>query len=192
MSRLLARTFVGFVLLLGGCTQGAEEPGPLTFANTPPIRLAVQSIEIQEERPFTGGNFIDKRRSENLASAVKEFLRARLQAGGGEDWGKVVIEEASLVERPREVQGGITGALTREPSRELLGSLTARVAIVDGLGIEKAYAKAHVEMKRSVLEGTKFEERDRVARLLMRDLIETLSRSLQTSIDENLANYRAL
>lgn len=191
MSRRALHAVLVGAFLLGGCTQGTPEPAPLSFAPGPVISLAVQSVEIEEQQPPVGGNFIDKRRSQDLLAAARQFLGQRIQPAGGADWGKIVIEEASIVEQPRERQGGIRGALTREPAAEMVGILAVRVAVVDGFGIERAYARARVEMRRGVLEGTKVIERDDIARNLMQDLLNALAGPLENSIVENLGVYRA-
>lgn len=191
MARHLLRPALAALVLIGGCTQGAKDPGPLTFADVPPIRLGVHGITVEEPQPgaVPAGNFIDRQRTEILLQATRDYLQTALQATGGADWGKAVIEEAVLVERPRELRGGITGALTREPARDLVGILAVRVAAVDGLGIEKAYARARVEMKRSVLEGTKVIARDQLARSLIKDMLDQMNTLLRSSIEENLSGY---
>lgn len=175
---------------LAGCSR-VEAPEPFNPAIGPVIALAVQGVEVETRAPGpTEGNFIDQRRSGELRDAAASFLRARLQATGGSDWAQGIVEEATLIERPREVQGGVRGAFTLEPSHELIGTLGLKVALVDGLGIEKGYASARVQKRRGVLEGTSAVDRDREAQLLTRDLLQEISATLQRSIDENLASHR--
>jgi hypothetical protein len=190
MARLAARA-IALLLLLGACSAREETPA-LTFERLPTVRLAVQSLEVTaQDQPPAAGGFIDRHRTQLLTTTAQDYLKAKLQAAGGAEWGKAVIEEASLVEQPRAKQGGITGALTREPAADLVGTLAVRVAIVDGFGVEQAFAKARVQMKRPVLVGTGVIERDAAARHLFNDLLAALGASLQASIQENLAGHLA-
>lgn len=192
MTRQPLRFLLFGLFLVGGCSGGAKDPGPLTFSQTPAIPLAVQGVEIEQPpTPAPAGNFIDKQRTDALLAATRDMLRARFRPAGGADWGKVTIEEASLIERPREKMGGVAGAFTREPASSIDGKLAVRVGIVDGLGLEKAYARAVVQRSRPVLEGTKVIDRDTIARALIKDLLDDLSRSLESSVEENLAAFRA-
>jgi hypothetical protein len=177
---------------LSACTP-TPDPGPLNPAVGPVIGLAVERLDVESPPAVApvGGTFIDQRRSKELRAAGDAFLRSRLQAAGGSEWAKAVVEEASLVEASLPVAGGFLGTFKREPAYELRGALGARVAIVDGLGVETAFASARVERRRTVLERTSVMERDREAQVLTRSLLDDLSKSLQQSIDENLPGYRA-
>jgi len=175
-------------LLLAGCTT-APEPGGPNFGNSPPIRLAVASVDVQSQVQSLPTQFIDLRRTDGLVAATKAYLAQRIQAAGGSDTARAVIEQASLVEQHGPAQG-ITGAITGGPV-QLVGVLSVRVAVVDGTGVEKAYSRARVDLKRPVAEGSSVVERDRLARMMVNDLIEAVDRSLQGNVKENLGAYLA-
>ena len=174
--------------LLAGCTT-APEPGAPTFGGTPPIRLAVGSVDVQSQAQNLPSQFIDLRRTDQLVAAATAYLKQRVQAAGGAGTARAVIEQASLVE-PRPVPSGITGAITGGP-RQLVGALAVRIAVVDGTGVEKAYARARVDLKRPIREGSSVVQRDRLARALMNDLIESVDKSLRATVKENLGAYLA-
>lgn len=175
-------------LLLAGCTT-APEPGGPDFGGTPPIRLAVASVDVQSQVQSLPTQFIDLRRTDGLVAAAKAFLAQRVQATGGSDTARAVIEQASLVEQHGPAQG-IAGAITGGPV-QLVGALSVRVAVVDGRGVEKAYSRARVDLKRPVPEGASVVQRDRMARAMVNDLIGAVDRSLQGSAKENLGAYLA-
>ena len=179
----------GALVLAAACTRSAD-PGPI---EAPPaattLQLTISSLEVVDQVQSLPLNFIDRRRTDEMLAATRTYLTQRLHAGGGSEFGRAVIEEASMVEQalPR---GGITGAITG-PTRELAASLAVRVAIVDGLGIEKAYARAKVERKRPVRDASSVMERDRLARDLVNELLKGLDTSLQEAVKENLGTYLA-
>lgn len=182
--RLLA---AGILLLAAACTR-SPDPGPIGLPpSATPMQLGIGSMEVVDQVQSLPLNFIDRRRTDEMLAATRTYLTQRLQTVGGSDFGRAVIEEASMVEQvvPRP---GITGTITG-PSRELAGVLAVRVAVVDGLGIEKAYARAKVERKRPVREASSVLERDRLARDLINDLLQGMDTALQSAIRENLAAY---
>jgi hypothetical protein len=178
----------GVLVLATACTR-SPDPGPIEAPPVAPIQLGIESLEVVDQVQSLPLNFIDRRRTDEMLAATRTYLVQRLQAGGGSEFGRAVIEEASMVEQtlPR---GGITGAITG-PTRELVASLAVRVAIVDGLGIEKAYARAKVERKRPVRDASSIMERDRLARDLVNELLKGLDASLQSAVRENLGAYLA-
>ena len=172
-----------------GAAPGAPAVGPAAAASREPIGLAVSGIEVVDQVQTLPLNFIDRRRSEEMIAEVRRYVGDRLRATGGPDFGKVVFEQASVIEQPRQPIGGIRGALTPEPSNDFVGLLAVRVAVADGLGVEKAYARAQLGLKRPVETASSVMDRDRQARALMRDLVERIDASLETAIRENLGAY---
>jgi hypothetical protein len=172
--------------LPAACTR-SPDPGPIEAPPVTPLQLTISNLEVVDQVQSLPLNFIDRRRTDEMLAATRTYLTQRLHAGGGSEFGRAVIEEASMVEQaiPR---GGITGAITG-PTRELVGSLAVRVAIVDGLGIEKAYARANVERKRPVRDASSVMERDRLARDLVNELLKGLDASLQSAVRENLGMF---
>ena len=173
---------------------GASAPAPAPAAGPaprPPIALAVSGFEVQDQVQTLPLNFIDRRRSEEMIARVRRYVDERLDATGGPDFGKVVVEQASVIEQPHTGIGGVRGALTPEPSTDFLGVLAVRVAVTDGLGVEKAYARAQVELKRPVEKASSVLDRDNQARVLMGDLVERIDASLESAVRENLGAYLA-
>ncbi len=181
------RLLLAAALALSAACTRSPDPGPIEAPPVTPLQLTISNLEVVDQVQSLPLNFIDRRRTDEMLAATRTYLTQRLHAGGGSEFGRAVIEEASMVEQaiPR---GGITGAITG-PTRELVGSLAVRVAIVDGLGIEKAYARAKVERKRPVRDASSVMERDRLARDLVNELLKGLDTSLQSAVRENLGTY---
>ncbi len=179
---------------LAACSSvPAEDPKPYR-SSRPPLVLAVDQVEVanQSRVPFDT-SFIDKRRSRELADTAAAFLRSRIQAGGGPGAARVVIERATLIERPRKKkESGLAGLFVRESDRILEGDLAVRVSVVDPEGFERAFARAEVRRLKPVIEGSSVIQRDRLARQLMRDLMAQIDNALQEAIEQNLAAYLQL
>lgn len=180
------------VLLLGttACAAPAPEMPPV-ISNRPPLRLAVGSVTVEENHPpLAEANFVDERRTKELAQATRRFLEQNVLAGGGPGSARVTIRQAGLTERLRaDRAGGVKGYVTREPTWNLDGNVAVRITIVDEAGAERSYAEASVGRARSIRAGTGVIERDNEARELTRDLLAQLDTALRKSAQENLATY---
>lgn len=187
MARRVAAATVFF--LLAACAK-VDPPPALDLAGLPAIRLAAQTVEVENRAPaVTAANFIAKRRSGQLAADAAEYLRTRVTAAGGTEFGRATVEEASLVEEAATGGGG--GLLSTGPGRAVVGALALRLAMVDGLGIETGFASARVQIKRSLPARASIESEDRFTRQLTNDLIAAAGRDLDRSVQQNLAAYRA-
>ena len=184
---------IAMALLLGAACTPTVTPGPAPFdaSQYPAIRLQVGSIErANASRMPTEMGFIARQRSERLVQEAQAFLRTRLVAVGGTDFARATVEEASLVERPRPTGTGYVARAT-EPDWEMVGVLALKVAVIDGLGIELAFATSRVEIRRTISQRASVEAKENFARTIINDLLAASSRELETSIDQNLADRKA-
>lgn len=189
---MMRRALVLAWLFLAGCTVGIEPPERPYTSSLPPLVLAVEELQFDNRAaPPTTGQFIDRRRSQELAERAVRFLRSRIQAGGGSGVARIVVERAELVERPREKTGGVLGPFVREADRILDGALAVRISVEDWGGVERGFARAEVARMRPILENTDVASRDAVARRLVEDLIAQLDEALTRSVEENLATFLA-
>ncbi|HET6470068.1 MAG TPA: hypothetical protein VFG43_16965 [Geminicoccaceae bacterium] len=194
--RRVLLAFGGTSLLAACAADPPPRPATPVAAGTlppaTPIRLDVGAVDVGEAHsPADAPTFIDKRRTQELVDASRGMLQAKIQATGGPGHARATIERASMVERPREVAGGVRGFFLRQPDIDLVGDLAVRLAVIGEGGTERAYATAEVNMSRGVLESTSIAERDRIAEQLVQDMLMQLERSLRQSVDEGLGDYRS-
>lgn len=194
---MIRRPFLGLVGALvataglAGCTRTPEQP-PLRFDQVPPLRLAVASFTTEERMEPVAMGFIDRRRSDQLINVTREYLSAKIEAAGGLDQGRGIVEEATIIERPLPTSGGLASRLNPlGPGLEMLGTLAVRVAVVDEFGIDKGFARARYELKRSIRAGASVIERDRLATVLAQDLVKAIDEGLTQSVAQNLGGYNA-
>ncbi|MCB2053230.1 MAG: hypothetical protein KDE35_03180 [Geminicoccaceae bacterium] len=179
-------------LLLAGCTSTEEIVPAVTTSPRAPLAMAVSEVEIEAAAaPVYEGDFKDKRRSERLVEATKEFLERRLLAAGGSGLLRATIVQAKLVERPRETKGGIAGVLTRESESTLDGEVGVRLTVIDGSGLEQVAAEVKIGRNRAVPPGLDVIEHDAFAEEFISDLLRQLDDKLTAAVDEDLASFKA-
>ncbi len=187
-----SRRFAPFVILiaLGSCGP-RQEPPPSPYSSVvAPIEFSVAQIEFSNPSTLPNdANFIDRRRSNELAEQATELLQQRLRAGGGEGLARVELRQASMIERPRPTQSGIQGFFTREASSEIDADLQVVITIVDALGLEQAFAEINVGRTRPILEGTNTVGRDADARITTYGVLNQLDEALEQAVAENLQPY---
>lgn len=189
---LLTGSLATAASMLAACGGTSRAPLPDLPAG-PGLQLMVSELRIDDTYPpLPAANFIDERRTGELAQATRRLVQARLQPVGGVDPARASFTEVSLTERLHEERtGGAAGLITREPTYELEARVNVRISILDGAGNELAWARAGVGRSRLLRAGTSVLERDNAARSLIGDLMGQLDTALTQSVRENLATYLA-
>ena len=188
---LARRGAVGLLLVgLAGCggpLGPAREAGPAR----PTIRLAVGEIlDGDEPAPLPAANFIDERRSAELARTVRQRLRARLVPSGGGPMARLDLEQAALTERlAPDRQGGMTGLVTREPTYAQEGTVAVRIRILERDGRELARARVAVQRSRALPAGSSVTRREEEARALAADLLDQLEDALEVAVRDNFGPW---
>lgn len=192
-SGLVRRAALGLLLAgLAGC-GGKLGPGREASPGRPPIRLAVAEIlDGDGPAPLPAANFIDERRSAELARRVQERLRQRLVPAGGGPTARLDLEQAALTERlAPDRQGGMTGLVTREPTFAQEGTVAVRIRILERDGGELARARVAVQRSQALPAGSSVTRREEGARALAADLLDQLDDALEVAVRDNLGPWLA-
>ena len=183
----------GLLLAVPSCTTVTTfEPEPFIYADRPPIRLAVDRIEVvNEHRPSGRPPFIEHTLAVPPALAATQLLQSRLAAAGSGGWARAAITEASIKREELPTRKGLAGAFTREPQASLTGRLQVRVEILapDGEVIQSLTTGAG--LRRTILEGASLAEQRKITHELVRDLVDDLDAGLETNIRQNFTRFLA-
>ncbi len=176
-------------LFLAACASPPARREP-TIDHSP-LNLAVGAVVAGEgPPPLPLANFIDERRSRELADALRGRLVQRLIAAGGPSTLRFDLEQVALTERLVESRvGGIGGLMSREPTYAFEGAIAVRLRLIDATGREAANVRAAVERTRSMPAGSSVAAREKAARELAADLLEQFERALETAVREQLAPW---
>ncbi len=187
----------GAVLLLGsflaGCT--AQAPGqpaaPASGPPRPPLRLAVGELVAGDgPPPLPVANFIDERRSRELAEALRQRLRARLTPAGGAPTARFELEQVALTERlAAGRQGGVAGLVRREPTFAQEGAIAVRLRILEAGGRKLGQTRVSVQRARSLPAGSAVTTRDEGARALAADLLAQFDDALEVAVRDTLGPW---
>ncbi len=177
-------------LVLAAC--GPREPAPTSpyASSSAPLQFTSAIAEFSDLSTLPeDATFIDRRRSEELATQAIALLERRLLPTGGVGVLRIEILEASVIEREREVQGGFRGFFTREAKGEIDTNLRVRVAVIDERGLEADFAEAHVQRIRPILEGTGAIGEEADAQNAINGLLGQLDMTIDKAVRENLQRY---
>lgn len=187
----------GAVLLLGSLLVACAAPAAdrstraAIEAPRPPLRLAVgELVEGSGPPPLPEANFIDERRSRELAEALRQRLRTRLTPAGGTATARFELEQVALTERlAGGRQGGFAGLVTREPTFAQDGAIAVRLRILDGGGRELAQTRVAVQRARALPAGSSVTTRDEGARVLAADLLAQFEDALEVAVRDTLGAW---
>ncbi|GBD41298.1 hypothetical protein HRbin39_00677 [bacterium HR39] len=190
---MIRRTLFALAIaaLAAACTSGVPPDRP-PREPLPVLRLAVGSVQMVDRSRTPQGDFLDRRRSRELAAKAREVLQRQVVAAGGPGSAEVAIERARLVRVPVERESGITSYFRRDVVARLSAELAVRLSIRDETGAERAFAVVEVARERPVLEGTAAVEVDRLAGELAEASVDALVRSLVARGEKDLAAWLAL
>ncbi len=192
MSRTIASLFAAAALVLPLALAGCATPpaqqnfADLSYRHLAPINLAVSSFDVETRYipPLKAPNV------EHLApvkpyNAARQWGFDRIKTRGGDARARLVVLDASIIEVPLAVTGGIKGAFTRDQAARYDGKLAVMLEVIDAGGVQRAYVTARADRSQTVPEGATIAERDRVWFAITEDMM----RQLNEQLERNIASY---
>lgn len=180
--------------LVVACASGYEtfRPPPLDFSERPPLRLAVDRVDVQSAyRPRDTAPYVDNLMPIKPEDAIRQMLEARLVATGGPGSIQAVILDASVTEEELERQEGLRGFFTTEPAARLEGRFQVQVDRLSPAGEVMKSVSTAVTRTASIPEDVGYAERQRIGYELVRDLVQDLDEGLTTNVRANFADILA-
>lgn len=186
------RTLALASALLAGCAAPGAGPTAPTSVRAP-VRLAVGEVVTGDgPPPLPVANFIDERRSRELAEMLRDRLRARLTPAGGAPVARFELEQVALLERlASDRRGGVAGLVAREPTFAQEGAIAVRIRILEAGGRELGQTRVAVQRARSLQAGSSVTTRDEGARALAADLLAQFDDALEVAVRDNLGPWLA-
>lgn len=164
---------------------------PPSFKDQPPILLEVADIRVRDDYRPHGGT-VESQFPTPPAQGVHIWADERLKAVGTSGVLEIVIQDASVTEKPLSVKSGIEGALTKEPNRRYDGSLAVSLNLyTEDRAISKAHVDARVTLAKELLEKAADSERRELFAAMTREMLAKLDTQLTHGIGEYFANYTA-
>ena len=191
-SRLLCRIAVLFAVMLAGCSSTPPEVrfADITFGHIPPFILTVTRIDVDSsyQSPMRSPN-IEHVAPVSPDRALRRWAQDRLKAGGMPGTARFVIMEASIVETPLSLTGGIRGAFTKEQAARYDCTIEASLEILDDRGFRRGFATARVARNTTSREDATLNDRDRLLFSLVDDLMKDFDREMERSMRQYLTGY---
>jgi hypothetical protein len=193
---VLASVFVAlaFGLTLSSCaTPPAQQNFPeLSYRHLPPINLAVGALDIENRYvPPLKDPHVEHRAPVPPYTAARQWGIDRIKALGGPDTARLQILDASIVEVPLSVTGGIRGMFTRDQAARYDGRIEMTLEILDPSGRRKAFVTGRANRSETVVEGAPIAEREKVWLAMTEDMMRQLNQEMTQNIERYFANFMA-
>lgn len=147
-----------------GPATAPQEVSGLTFDNMQAVPLNVAKIEVFDafNAPVTEGH-VEHLFPVSPAAAARKMAEQKLSAEGSDNLLRVVIEDASVMERKLPVGRDFWSNFNREPSERYDARVSLRFELVNEQApdIVIGHASVIAERTKTVLEGTSPAARDR-------------------------------
>jgi hypothetical protein len=193
LPRLAAATAV-LAGLLAACAM--DDPSnrfaQLTYQHRPDINLDVGEIQIETAYVTPGQPpNVDHRFPVQPKDAAVRWAQDRLVARGDRLTFRYIVREASAVETPLPVSGGVTGMLTTDQSERYELHIVVEMQVLDGRQIQ-GNAKAEARRSLTVPEDSTLNEREEVWYRLTEQTMRDLDMQLEQTIREAFFPYIVL
>lgn len=172
-------------LLLSACQP--PEPPPvrlpeLSFAQYGPIVFDVARIDMvdRREQPSGGAARIESQAPVPPADAVRRWAQDRLRAEGTTGTLTVVIKDASITETPLPKTGGIRGTFTTDQSARFDGRIDVELVAEDRGRRYQGFTTATATRSTTMPENASLDQRDRILRKLVEDMMQDVNYRLET------------
>jgi hypothetical protein len=193
LPRLAAATAV-LAGLLAACSM--DDPSnrfaQLTYQHRPDINLDVGDIQIETAYVTPGQPpNVDHSFPVQPKDAAVRWAQDRLVARGDRLTFRYIVREASAVETPLPVSGGVTGMLTTDQSERYELHIVVEMQVLDGRQIQ-GNAKAEARRSLTVPEDSSLNEREEVWYRLTEQTMRDLDVQLEQTIREAFFPYIVL
>ena len=180
--------------LLAACAM--DDPSnrfaQLTYQHRPDINLDVGEIQIETAYVTPGQPpNVDHRFPVQPKDAAVRWAQDRLVARGDRLTFRYIVREASAVETPLPVSGGVTGMLTTDQSERYELHIVVEMQVLDGRQIQ-GNAKAEARRSLTVPEDSSLNEREEVWYRLTEQTMRDLDVQLEQTIREAFFPYIVL
>lgn len=190
----LAATAAALAGLLAACSM--DDPtnrfAQLTYQHRPDINLDVGEIQIEQAYVTPGQPpNVDHRFPVQPKDAAVRWAQDRLVARGDRLAFRYIVREASAIETPLPVSGGVSGMLTTDQSERYELHLVVEMQVLDGRQIQ---GNATAEARRSitVAEDSSLSEREEVWYRLTEETMRDLDLQLEETIRKAFYPYIVL
>ncbi|HKT18126.1 MAG TPA: hypothetical protein VJR47_08800 [Stellaceae bacterium] len=183
-------------LLLAGLCVGLAScgPPPPSSPRLPDIRftdetpLVIEATRIDIRNLDSPGEF-DHDFPVTPRQAMENWARDRLRASGQGSPARFTILRASANEKNLPTKGGISGTFTDQLSQEYDVAVEATLEILDDHGLALRSVHASASLSRSVLQSASPNDRDEARYELVKQLMASFDRQMETQIRDNFGLY---
>jgi hypothetical protein len=175
------------IALLAACSTEKTQPLPeLTFAHQPLLKLNVASLEVvsRYKAPMKPPH-VEHRLPTPPEPALKRWAEERLRATGRSESARYTVINAAVTEEPLPKTSGFVGAFKNEPSERYTATVEAQLEIFNADGRRVQLVSARATRSRSLMEGAKPQERDR----MWFDLIDALMKDFDKEMERAIRQY---
>ena len=180
----LAIALVG-ILTVGGCATTVSRPPipELSYKHMPSLYFTVARIEFIEK--FVSPPHVEHLFPVPIVQALKRWSDDRLQAVGGTDVMRIIVEDASAVVEELEINEDLEGWFTTEQAERVNARLQVRIEIIDQSGTMEAHTSTEAERSRTTPEDITLNERDEI----YNDLTMVLMNDFNASQEQGIRLY---
>lgn len=178
---------------LAACSNAPppQQTAPVAVTDTTPIVIAANGPQIDDRSVISDADpHVERLMPVKLDQSLHDWAVSRLHGSGvGDKTLKVLIKDASVIEKVEPKQGGLTGLFTDDVDADYIATADVEVQVVDAGGQVLARSEATVSHTRSILQRYSLAERNKVWTDLVTGTVQDLDQRLSGEVRKYLASY---
>jgi len=187
---------LALALLLAACANNPppmENLPPVSFAGKPPFVFNVAKVEIVPK--FVSSStppHIELVMPVSPENAIRRWMQDRIQAKGSSGALRVLINNASATETPLAKEEGFSAMFTTQQTSRIDMSVAVTLQMLDERQFVKSEVTGEASRSRTLPEGLKLNERDRILYDMVVDMVTGLGQQIDPQIQNTFAPWTVL
>ncbi len=183
--------FLAVALSLGACASPPPPSFPeITFAHLPTITLDVAKIEVVDKfAPSADKTHVEGRVPVAPKTALRNWARDRLRAGGAAGVAVFTIEDASVIETDLAINKDLKAQFTKEQAQRYDAAVRVTLRLEGLPSVTEAVATASANRSQTVREDANVNQRDTILFELTEALMREFDPAMSASIRRHLGRF---
>lgn len=188
--RLFLLCLTGVILASCNMTPTQQAFPPISFRDSTPIVLNVLTVDVvQEYKPPLAPPNVEHLFPITPAQAMRQWVKDRIKAVGGDHRLEVIIKDASVVENRLALTPGLKGAFTNEQEARYDGRMAVELRIYGERIVSEANIEVTANRSRTIDERSSVTQRDRIYYQMTRQMMQDMNAELEKNIYQYFRNY---
>lgn len=182
----LAMLLVPAVALVSCAAPPPRTTPELTYKHLPPISLDAAAFDVETRYiPRLAKPNVEHLSPVTPYDAARRWGQDRIRPAGTQNMARLVILDASILEKDLPVEGGVSGMFTTSQAKRYEGRIAVLLEVLNPGRRQLAFATARADRSRTAPEDTTIAEREK----LWLEMTEAMMKDIDAELEKNIRQH---